>query len=285
MTSIEPLTGGPSVHRRRFLRLTAPLAPLLAVAAALGVGWDGLYRDNPFVVAQAVGQDWVTLLFAVPALLIARARARRGSLVGHLVALGVVGYAAYSYAIYAFASRQNELFLVYVAILGLSVYALIDGVLAIERREVEALGRAPIARRAIAALLGGAAVFFAIAWISEQVAALVRGEVPASVVAFGGPTNPVHVLDLAFVLPLCALAAALLWRARAIGAVLGIVLLFKIDTLALALLSMGAFLWMRGQPVDAGLLIAFGALALLALAASAQVLRALQGSRALPRSA
>lgn len=276
MALIQPITGGPAPHRRQYLRLTAPLVPLLALAAGLGVTWNGLYRDNASVVAQAVGQDWVTLILAVPALAMARAYFRRGSLVAHLVSLGVVAYAAYSYTIYAFSAHHNPLFLVYVAILGLSVYALVAGALALDRDQVDALARARLAWRPIAVLLAATALFFAVAWLGEQLRALVHDQVPPSVVAFGAPTNPVHVLDLAFVLPLCVIAAVMLWRRRPLGAVLGVVLLFKVDTLALAILSMALFQWRRGQAVELGLLIAFVVVAALALAATVQVVVAMR---------
>ncbi len=278
MPLIRPITGGPAPHRRQYLRLTAPLVPLLALAASLGVAWDGLYRDNASVVAQAVGQDWVTLVVAVPVLAIARVYLRRGSLVAHLVSLGVVAYAAYSYAIYAFSAQHNSLFLVYVAILGLSVYALVAGALALDRRQVDLVAGAPLAWRPLAALFAASALFFAVAWLGEQGRALVRGELPASVIAFGAPTNPVHVLDLAFVLPLLLIAAVSLWRRQPLGAVLGVVLLFKIDTLVLAILSMALFQWWRGQTLELGLVIAFAIVAVLALAATAQAIVAVRRS-------
>ncbi len=280
MPLIQPITGGPAPHRRQYLRLTAPLVPLLALAAGVGVSWPGLYRDNASVVAQAVGQDWVTLVLAVPALAIARAYLRRGSLVAHLVSLGVVAYAAYSYTIYAFSAHHNPLFLVYVAILGLSAYALVAGALALEPAQVNALARARLAWRPISFLLAAVALFFAVTWLGEQLPALLHDQVPASVAAFGAPTNPVHVLDLAFVLPLCAIAAVALWRRRPLGAVLGVVLLFKIDTLALAILSMALFQWRRGETVELGLLIAFVLVAALALAATAQVVVAMRRAQA-----
>lgn len=53
--------------------------------------------------------------------------AGRGSGRAHLVWLGVLVYLIYSYIIYALSVQFNPLFLVYVALLGCSLYALIGG--------------------------------------------------------------------------------------------------------------------------------------------------------------
>jgi hypothetical protein len=51
---------------------------------------------------------------------------------------GILVYSVYSYAIYAFDVRFNALFLVYVAVLGLSIYALIGGLTAVDPVRVKA---------------------------------------------------------------------------------------------------------------------------------------------------
>ena len=53
-----------------WLWLTVPITILLAIAAGCGVFISGLYRDNPSLVAQAMGQDAITLMIAIPALII-----------------------------------------------------------------------------------------------------------------------------------------------------------------------------------------------------------------------
>lgn len=77
-----------------WLWLTAPIAVLVATAAGVGLFIEGLYRDPSSLVAQAIGQDVVTLVVALPALVIGAILASRGSARGRLVWLGVVGYVA-----------------------------------------------------------------------------------------------------------------------------------------------------------------------------------------------
>jgi hypothetical protein len=87
-----------------WLWLTAPIAVLATIAAGVGLFVENLYRDPFSLVAQAIGQDVVTLVVALPALVIGAILASRGSERGQLVWLGVLGYVVYTYATYAFGS-------------------------------------------------------------------------------------------------------------------------------------------------------------------------------------
>ena len=49
-----------------WLWLTGPIAFLVAIAAGVGFFIDDLYRDAPVNAAQAVGQDLITLVVALP---------------------------------------------------------------------------------------------------------------------------------------------------------------------------------------------------------------------------
>src|SRR5215218_2563352 len=111
-----------------WLWLTLPIAFLIATATGSELFVDGLFRgDAPTFVAQAIGQDVITLGVALPALAVGGVLASRGSERARLVWLGVLVYLVYTYVIYTFQVRFSPLFLVYVALLGCSLYALIGG--------------------------------------------------------------------------------------------------------------------------------------------------------------
>jgi hypothetical protein len=83
---------------------------------------DSVYaRETEDFAAQGVGQD-IANLIAYPILLLLAWAASRGSVRAYLAWLGILIYSGYSYAIYAFDVGFNALFLVYVAVLGLSIY-------------------------------------------------------------------------------------------------------------------------------------------------------------------
>lgn len=114
--------------------------------------------------------------------------------------VGCLAFTAYNYAIYAFSVRFGLLFPVWVAVLGLSVFALVGGLSTLAAATVGSR----FASRAMplaAWFLIVVAVAFAWLWSSEIVPDLLAGGPSRSATAWDVPTNPVHVLDLALFLP------------------------------------------------------------------------------------
>jgi hypothetical protein len=242
-----------------WLWLTFPIAVLLAVATGTELFVDGIFRgDATFFVAQAMGQDVVTLAVALPALVIGAVLAGRGSERARLVWLGVLVYVVYTYLIYAFHVRFNPLFLVYVALLGLSLYALIGGIATTDFAGIKARlvvrGRAKV----VSLLLGVLAALFYSAWLGEVIPAAVAGEVPGSVANAGTPTGAAHVLDMAWILPAMGLTAVWLWRERAIAYALAGVLLAFASLITAAIGAMMVAMNLHDQPVEIGMAAVFG---------------------------
>ena len=72
----------PRTTARIWLWLTGPISVLAAIAAGTGFFIEDLYRDAPVNAAQAVRQDLITLVVALPALVISAILALRGSMRG-----------------------------------------------------------------------------------------------------------------------------------------------------------------------------------------------------------
>lgn len=243
-----------------WLWLTAPIAILLAIAAGSGVFISALYRDTPNLVAQATGQDAITLVVALPTLAISALLASRGSQRARLVWLGGLVYTVYTYVGYAFAVRFNSLFLVYVALLGCSTYALIGGLVTTDWAGVKAsfTERTPV--KAVSIYLGVIAVLFYLLWLSEAVPASLSGNPPQSLIDAGTPTNFVQVLDMGWLLPAVVITSINLWRKQSLGYTLAGVLLTHFVLLTLAILSMIAFMVRAGQPVVIPQVVIYGVL-------------------------
>jgi hypothetical protein len=187
----------PRATTRIWLWLTGPIAFLVAIAAGVGFFIDDLYRDAPVNAAQAVGQDLITLVVALPVLVVSAILALHGSMRAHLVWLGALGYLVYTYASYALAIEFNSLFLVYVALLGLSLYTLIGGLATMDFAEIKAHFSRGTPVKAVGIFLAVVAVLFYFMWLSEDIPALLAGEVPQGVIEAEAPTDVVHVLDMA----------------------------------------------------------------------------------------
>lgn len=208
----------------RFGDLAAwPIAGLLAVMSLAGLLAHASYaQELPAWAAQAAGQDWFDLLIAVPCLAICGDRARTGSPRWNVLLAGTYGYVVYELAIYLFAIHFSSLFFVYCATFGLAAFALIAVLGELTRRPEPVEPRAARLAGGWLVAIGG---LFMLMWLLEDVPAVMRGQTPASLIETGLFTNPVHVIDLSFVLPAHVIAGVLLWRRRLRGAVYGPVLL------------------------------------------------------------
>jgi hypothetical protein len=195
----------------------AAIATFLAGAAALaGLVFTGLYVDAPNWAQQARGTDLATLFFAVPVLAIGLWASTRGSSAGRLAVAAGLLYLVYNYAIFAFAVAMNPLTAVHIAIFGLSLWSLVlSGRTAVEGSDEVSEG---LNRRSAGGLLIGVAVMFGLLWLGQLATASTTGILPPDLIKAGISSNPVYALDLAFFLPLCALAGIGLLRRNAAAA-------------------------------------------------------------------
>lgn len=261
-----------------WLWLTVPIAILLAIASGSGVFISDLYRDTPNLVAQAIGQDAITLVVALPTLALSALLAGRGSPRARLLWLGSLIYTVYTYVGYAFAVRFNSLFLVYVALLGCSTYALIGGLVTTDWAGVKAGFTEQTPAKAVSIYLGLIVVLFYLLWLSEAIPASLSGNPPQSLIDAGTPTNFVQVLDMAWLLPAVAITAVSLWRKRSLGYTLAGALLTHFVLLTLAILSMVAFMGRAGQPVVIPQVVIYGFLAVVSIGLMVAYIKNLKSS-------
>ena len=174
--------------------------------------------------------------------------AARGSQRAWLVWLGALSYVVYSFVIYAFAVQYNRLFLAYVAVLGCALWALIGGMASTDWEGVKARFSPHVPAKPVSLYLMVLAAFFYVLWLGVEMPALMSGSVPKEVTESGLLTNPVHVLDLAMMLPAMLVAGVLLWRRRAIGYGLAAMLLVNALFQDLAIASMMVFSVRAGLP-------------------------------------
>jgi hypothetical protein len=183
---------GPSV-----VALSLVLAGIAVTTSVLGLAADWPYaRETADWRLQARAQDLANLV-AVVTLVLGTVAAARGSLRGLRVWVGSLLYLGYAFVLYAVTVHFGPLFLPYVAALGLAGHCLWLGFASLPVPAVPE----PRHGRAAAAALAVIAVLFALLWLADIVGALARGGMPPALVQAGLPANPVHVLDLALVLP------------------------------------------------------------------------------------
>lgn len=199
-----------------WLSLTAAL--LAAAGSAVGLVVDRrIYGgETPVLADAASAQDIVNVVLVAPLLVALGVMASGGSLRAYLGWLGCVAFTAYNYAIYSFSVQFGPLFLVWIAVLGLSIFALVGGLSTVDATHTKArFGGSAMPVPAWFLIAGG--VLFAVLWLSEIVPDLLGGDPSRSATAWRVPTNPVHVLDLAFFLPAVVTSGVLLLRRHPFG--------------------------------------------------------------------
>jgi hypothetical protein len=252
-----------------------PLTNFRGEAVTIHAG--GLYYwDTVSSVAQMQANDVVTLVLGVPLLAISYWLARRGSLRGRLLLAGTLGFFLYTYMSMCFGTAYNALFLVYVALFGLSLYAFILVMLSFDLATLPQHFSARLPRRWIAGLLIGAALFLALAWLGRIA------------VTFGSDQAPpldnitsmfIQAMDLALVVPACVLGAILLLRRSAWGYLLASVAVMKFVTMGTAVTLMGLNMVRVGVPVTAAELVIFPVITLINLVLAVLLLRSVTDGR------
>jgi hypothetical protein len=255
--------------------LSGALAVLLLISSIVGLlyGSRGFYDSYPASLAGLVGQDGITLVLGIPLLIVSMWLTRRGSTGALLVWAGALFYFAYSYYFYVIGGF-NALFLIYIAIVSLSLYGLLSLLFAIDAEALRARfgSRAPV--RLIGGFFIGISLLFILMWVGMSVMSAVAGTHPDEVM------RSVVIIDCTVLLPLLFFGGFRLWRREAWGYVLGGLLLTKLVATGFTLAfntALGA--WWAGQigGFDAFLFVIFALMAAGAIPLLVAYLRGLQG--------
>lgn len=215
------------MKKNKLLLYGGLLTALLAAAGA----WYGLFTQDSYAAetrnwqVQGIAQDMADLFMAVPLLLIALAGAWRGKRFFVFLLGGVLLFLAYSFAIYCFSVHFNKIFLLYCLVLGLSVYLFIYLYSLFPAKNAIAFFTSETPVRSTATYLGITALLFYGLWLSDIIPAIVSGTRPELLKETGLFTNPVHVLDIALLLPGMLICALLLYKKRPVAFFLAPVLL------------------------------------------------------------
>lgn len=256
------------------LRLSAqlgiPIVGLATIASATGLLHGGLYRDPAAVVHAIRGQDFITLLIMPVATAVLASLPRPRAV---LIWYALLGYVLYTYTGAAFGYYLNPFFLVYIALVSLTVFSLGAALAGTDAPAIAASFDEGTPRRAVGVFLACVGLVIAIPELAQIGAYMQTGVVPELITRAGTVTSFVYVLDLGIIAPLMGVAAVWLWRGRPWGFVLSAVLLVKCAAMGLALISMAVFSARAGFPDAPAFTAAYGAIALSGVLMSAWFLR------------
>lgn len=281
------------------LRWLIPAIGLLAmIAAGIGVFYEtpgqpypftshrgevvqinghGLYfYDTVSSAAQQQANDAVTLFLGLPLLIVSALWAFRGSLRGQLLLTGTLGFFLYTYLSMSMLTAFNPLFLVYVALFTLSLFAFITAMLSFDLKTLPSHFTDQLPRRWIAGLMVFVAAFLSMAWLGRIAQSLAPGAVPA---LENGTTMVIQAMDLGLIMPLAVLTATLLLRRAALGYLLAAVFTLKAITMGIAISVMAINMARVGVPENLGIAVPFFAITLINLVLAYAVLASVREGR------
>ncbi len=235
------------------------------------INGHGLYfYDTVSTAAQMQANDLITLLVGLPLLAVSAWRAFAGSLRGRLLLAGTLGFFLYTYMSMSMLTAYNQLFLVYVALFALSLYAFILAMLSFDLADLPRHFSPRLPRGWIAGALFAAGGFLLLAWLGRIGAPLMSGQTPA---LENTTTLVIQAMDLTLIAPLTILAGVLLLRRSAWGYLLASVAVLKSLTMALAVSTMGINMMLAGVPDSPAIVVPFVVLTLLNLLMAVLLLR------------
>lgn len=270
-----------SSARPRLIAVGVLLPVLVIVAAGYGLSAPDAYAEATELQRQTWrAQDAVNLGAALVLFLSSR-RSAAGSWRGHLVQLGMLGWLAYCALHLAIGAVFNPVFLVYLAVVGLAGFGMLDGLLRVELAEESVLPRFP--QRATAIFLAVSGVGIAGLWLSEIVPGVLGLARPANLHPSGLP-NPTWVLDLAWLIPWALAASRQCWRAQRSAQLISVPLLVLLGMLSASMLTVIPFALSAGlgtDPVAGPQIVVFSIVfSALGLAEGALLARCLRGGAA-----
>ncbi|CQR45986.1 hypothetical protein BN1058_00229 [Paraliobacillus sp. PM-2] len=216
----------------------------------------GLYQyDSVSIASQAIAQDFITLLFGIPLLLVSLLLIKKNSFKGRLLLTGTLGYFLYTYTSYTFLAQYNGFFILYVLLMSTSFFAFTLSFMSIKPRELAQICDKAMPTRLIGGFIIGFCVIILFLWMGMIVPPLIEGISPTSLQHY--TTLPIQALDLGFIIPIGILSGILFIRKRPLGYLIGTVILIKCFTLSSAVTAMVIMQVLEGVQLQLANIILF----------------------------
>jgi len=231
------------------------LAGLTLVSCLISISYNNFYQDGAWANAQWLGQDIVTLLLALPLLLISF---HKGIKKEHekwtMVYAGILLYYAYTYSFFMFVANLSILYLFHLPIFSLSVIGLFMICTKLFNQNLEYSFQKSKLKVIIITYLIMISLMILFIWLNDIFAHLSNPE-HVSDTPNGEAPLIIYSLDLAIIIPLMISAAVLLYKKSTLGYILSGIILTKTSTLGFALMAMSISLYVQNLNPDIFLIL------------------------------
>lgn len=174
----------------------------------------------------SIAQDIISLPFSIILLVLSILYVIKRNYKVFILILGLVWYFFYAYGLYVIQGQYTRLYIIYLAIFGLSIYSLIFGILSFKIDTIKKIKLPNIIKKSIIFYLGGTVLFLGPVWIIRIL--------PDMAINIPSRTYGVQIFDLCVVFPAFIITCVLLLKNNPIGNVLAGIAVFKGLTLCLS---------------------------------------------------
>jgi len=254
------------LNKRLTIGLSIIYLSLMIVANGAGAFFtEWVYPvATPYYLAALVPQDYANLLFIMPLFIISIFLMFKGSKVGFILYSGILLFYSYISFTYCFTIAANHLFLVYIILLGLSIYQ--TGILLITiKQNVFSSWFSEKGEKRFFIYLLVVGIFFITYWLVTSMPIVIFGKLAESEVRSGFNTSPFHIFDLGIFFPLFIISAFLIRKGNSYGHLLGSMMLIFTLVMSSSLFMEMIFIYLSGQGLELPFLTLFGLLAFISL--------------------
>jgi hypothetical protein len=245
--------------------LTGLLIVLSTIASVIGITNNTLYMDEAWANAQWLGQDWVTLLIAIPLLLFSSWKViLKQSLVWELVLAGVLFYLLYVYTFFVFEAGFSPLYFIHLPIFSVSLLCLFVVFHHMLNAKNNYAYRHKLTLTTIIGYFLLLSILLSWLWLQDLIKHItIDGYL--SDTPDGQPPMVIYSLDLGIIMPMMVIASILLIYNHSLGLIMTGVMLTTSFLISLALMAMSMSLYIKDFDLDYLLTLIWGLIALAGL--------------------
>ncbi len=181
---------------------------------------------SEFLIAGSLAQDMLVIPTSVIILFLSLFFLKRRNFKILISILGLIGYIFYAYGLYVIQGQYSSLYLLYLAIFGLSIYAMIYGLISFQSlstARIELPAKLRIIIAVFLLLVIGILAPILLTQIGKDIAEFTPSQ-----------TYAVYVLDLAIEFPAFVIVAIMLFKNTPFGNILAGIVLFKVLSVCLS---------------------------------------------------
>jgi hypothetical protein len=196
---------------------------LMAIASLSGIFIENLYQDNALVRSSWYGNDIITMVLAVPVFMNGLIFYKKKTVIGILILFAMLFYSLYNYAFYLFGAAFNNMFLIYVAIFSLSIFALILLIRKLDIKKTAEKFKPGTPVKVIGWYMIIVGILLGVFHTGLSLSYIFNGVIPEIITNVAHPTNVIAALDLSMVVPVALIAGINILKKRPWGYVLAVV--------------------------------------------------------------